>query len=595
MQFHRRFSVLSSLALASLALGSHGTAHAANVLFVADGTADTAIVAALMADGHTVTMVLNDHTEDGRNPTLAMPLDEYDVIFWSGSGGAGWERTDPMVFTNITTFVTDGGRLMYTGYDATLGDMAVVTMLGFSSANDAVGVTPGAITGSNSLSTGVRDVVGTIPSDGWSDKDCLIGPGADVTVVVTAAGDASCAQWAIRRVGDGEIAYVSNGAYDDSDRSWSTETSAFNAAVRNFAHAADEAAREPGAPLIEFEGPYTVDEGGDVSITVSVTDEEGDPVTFSWDLDGDETYGERMGEATVTIAGSETDGPSVLRFAVQASDGSHTSSRTRRVAITNVAPRVTSSPPTITSVGADMRYPLEVVEPAGALDPLTFTLTRGPEGMAIGADGVLTWRPTETDVTRTLGAHHIIIDIDDGDDGQTTHEFDLEVSPNRVPSAPQALYPANMVAILDRSPRLVVGDSVDEDVEDVLTYFFEIDTVSTFDSADRRESGAIAQQPGFTAWEIDEPLEMGRQYYWRAWSSDGTANSAYTMTAFYVVPDPSMIPDAGAPDAGVEGRDAGTAPPASRGGCAVSPASHTGGAWALLGLAALALVLRRRR
>src|SRR5690606_35876595 len=90
-----------------------------------------------------------------------------------------------------------------------------------------------------------------------------------------------------------------------------------------------------------------------------------------------------------------------VRVGVRATDShGHVAERYRTVQIRNVAPVITSDPPLRTSVGASYRYPVAVREPAGALDPLTFTLVRGPSRMVVSPEGVVQWTPTESDVTR---------------------------------------------------------------------------------------------------------------------------------------------------------------------------------------------------
>ncbi len=229
----------SALTLALALTAAPGTAHAANVLFVADGSADTGIATALMADGHTVTSVMNDMTSDGRNPTLVGALDGYDVIFWSGAGGAGYMHA-PETFVALSAFVSAGGRVFYTGYDSTVGETDLVLFLGFTSGLDQVSVTPTPLsTTPSSLTEGIRDIGGLTPSDGYSDKDCESGAMGGVTILSESSGRPGCAQWSIRALGDGEVAWVSNGTYSGSDASWTSTTTTFNAAIRNFAFAAD--------------------------------------------------------------------------------------------------------------------------------------------------------------------------------------------------------------------------------------------------------------------------------------------------------------------------------------------------------------------
>src|SRR5262249_20774524 len=147
----------------------------------------------------------------------------------------------------------------------------------------------------NSLTVGMVDIRGvTPPTPG--DMDCLTGLTSGTLAVVTASGDSSCVEWSLRTLGSGEIAYVTIGQMGSY---WSTTTSgsagAFNAVARNFAAAADSSSGDPGAPTIEFDVPFTADEGSAVPLSVRITDLEGDPYTFSWDLNNDGIFGENPG------------------------------------------------------------------------------------------------------------------------------------------------------------------------------------------------------------------------------------------------------------------------------------------------------------
>jgi hypothetical protein len=92
----------------------------------------------------------------------------------------------------------------------------------------------------NALTWGMVDIRGVTPSGAYSDRDALSGL-TGVEVVAYTTGSTTQAQWTIRTLGSGKIAYVSNGQYSPSTHaSWTTTTSggagAFNAALRNFAY-----------------------------------------------------------------------------------------------------------------------------------------------------------------------------------------------------------------------------------------------------------------------------------------------------------------------------------------------------------------------
>ena len=264
------------------------------------------------------------------------------------------------------------------------------------------------------------------------------------------------------------------------------------------------------------------------------TDEEGDPVTWSWDLDDDGTFGEMPGATSVTIAAGTTDGPNPVRISVQASDGTRMTERRRTIGIANIEPRITSAPPTSTSVGAMLSYPLEVLDPGGALDPLTFTITTGPMGASISSAGVFQWIPTDLDVTMPGDTTVIEVLVDDGDEGTATQRWEMTVSPNRAPSGLAILYPTG-IAIANPTPRLVVSNGADPDIEDTLTYYFELGTDLEFMEPLLASSGPVEQGTGYTAFQLSDALAPGR-YYWRAWLSDGTVDSEPVAASFLVVP-----------------------------------------------------------
>jgi hypothetical protein len=223
------------------------SAGRANVLFVSDGLSDTNIPAALRADGHTVTEVTNDFVA-GSNVRLGTSLAGYDAVFWSATGaGFGDAHTDAAVFTNLTSYVSGGGRVFVTGYDslASPSDPNLIAFVGATSSTDLPGAPGPVVAAANSLTTGVVDIRGVTPSGYSSDRDSLAGLGADtVAVVTTASGTgAGQAQWTLRHLGAGEVAYVSNGDSGASAHASWTNTSAggagaYNAALRNFAEAA---------------------------------------------------------------------------------------------------------------------------------------------------------------------------------------------------------------------------------------------------------------------------------------------------------------------------------------------------------------------
>lgn len=568
-------------------------ASAATVLFVTNVGGDTNIPATLTADGHVVV--------SGAVADLGGDLSDYEVIVWSATSSSSVPST---TFMNLQNWVESGGRLFVTGFMSVTSNSELAALCGASGAtfmswNPPPSEIPFA---ENSLTTGIVDIRGVTPTGG-APNEALTGLGPD-TVQVAASSDMSGAQWTLRRIGAGEIAFVSNGTFGTSHPSWDAGgeggAAAYSAALRNFVFHAEVMTSEAGAPHIEFDGPRTVPEGEALVVSVRIEDREGDSYTFSWDLDGDGTFGENEGADTYTLPADTTDGPALLRVGVQAVDSEgHTAKRYRNLYIANVAPRVVSEPPTVTGVEIDFRYQLVVEDPAGDRDTLTFTMAQGPARMAVSPEGIVQWTPQRSDVTRPGQPITVEVLVTDEDGGETSHQWEMEVVPNRPPTRPQPAYPIDMVVIVDPTPRLAVANAQDLDL-DPLVYYFQLDTTPTFDSPDLRESGPIDEMPGFTAWQIEEPLTFPSAYYWRVWANDGLVDSEVGEGAFYVVRDPRLPePDAGVPDAGltdgglIPGVDAGL--DGSGGGCSCRASGRGRSGAPMIVLACFALWIARRR
>jgi len=353
-----------------------------------------------------------------------------------------------------------------------------------------------------------------------------------------------------------------------------------------------------GAPRVQFTSAFEALEGDEVVIDVAVEDPEGDSFTFTWDLDDDGTFGEAPGATSYTVPAGTTDGPDGFRVGVEATDsGGNVNQRYRTIRIDNVEPRITSTAPLTTSVGVDLDYQIEVEDPAGDQDPPTYALVTGPSRMTVTDLGVVQWTPNESDVTVAGETHVIEVQVNDGDEGIATQRWELMVSPNHQPSPPIPAFPIDTVAILDAMPRLAAQNSEDVDL-DPLTYTFQLDTVETFDSADLQEM-TLDEMPGFTSVTFPTELPLDRLYYWRVKSNDGTIDSEWGTTNFWVVRDPLLPPldagvDAGTTaDAGPARIDAGAG--TGGGGCSVGAArQHATGSLAVLALLGMALVRRRR-
>ncbi len=102
---------------------------------------------------------------------------------------------------------------------------------------------------------------------------------------------------------------------------------------------------------------------------------------------------------------------------------------------------------------------------------------------------------------------------------------------NTAPAAPVISLPAG-IEVVTTYVNLTAMNSVDAQ-GDVLSYFFELDTVPTFDSGSLRKSDTIAEHTLSTSWQVIG-LADNTVYYWRVKASDGMAESPWTTTNFFV-------------------------------------------------------------
>ncbi len=258
--------------LAASALGTADTARAlrvaippprptgVDVLLVSDAaTGDTNLQAALTYDGHNVTVVTGDFAT--QNQALRGDLSRYRLVVWIASAsGFGDAHPDPALFSALEAYVQRGGRVLVTGYDAIASpvDPLLIAFLGGTGARD-VPSPPGALSSvPSSLTTGVVDIRNLTPVGASSDRDALTGTGPDTVIVCPSSGDPGQGQWTVRRLGDGEIAWVSNGRAEEAEPNWLLRdpgaAGVYNAALRNFAFAAARGAIAP-VPVPEPEPP----------------------------------------------------------------------------------------------------------------------------------------------------------------------------------------------------------------------------------------------------------------------------------------------------------------------------------------------------
>ncbi|MEQ9694819.1 cadherin-like domain-containing protein [Shimia sp. SDUM112013] len=280
------------------------------ILFVSDSGAGRGIANALRSVGYEVDGVL-DNFSRGTTWRLQQDLSDYGAIFWSASGnGAGDQHTDPEMFANLTEYVTDGGRVFVTGYDSVASprDDRLIAFLGGTGSRDFGGPRP-INDVESSLTTGVVDIRGLQPQDYYGDLDTIfVDPDLGTQVIVPSSylGGAS---WSLRQLGEGEIAYVSNGqsgGVNSNWRSWENSsadgTGVYNAAIRNFAASTEQGLLVSANRTATVDGADLLSNDSDPDnepvsiIAVSATSALGAAVTLN--ADGTITY-DPTGSATI--------------------------------------------------------------------------------------------------------------------------------------------------------------------------------------------------------------------------------------------------------------------------------------------------------
>jgi hypothetical protein len=176
-------------------------------------------------------------------------------------------------------------------------------------------------------------------------------------------------------------------------------------------------------------------------------------------------------------------------------------------------------------------------------DPLTYSFEVGQDeslaslvavvrDIAPGAGGTTSWSvmpPLEED--RRYFWRAVVTD-EHGDTASSPVGSFFVNTGNSAPHAPAILAPADGSEVSDRDQTLVATNAVDGE-NDPLSYRFELDTVSTFDSSDLQISEMIPGASHETGWAVTQ-LADNTRYYWRVRANDGAADGPWAQAEFFV-------------------------------------------------------------
>ena len=179
-------------------------------------------------------------------------------------------------------------------------------------------------------------------------------------------------------------------------------------------------------PTADAGGPYSVEEGGSVTVSATGSDPEGGPLTFAWDLDDNGTF-ETPGQSAVFSAVG-LDGPSSHTIAVQVTDeGGLTDSSEATVAVTNVAPSVDASfAATVVACGTN-NATLDVEFGDPGPDTFTASVDWG-DGSAAEFLGAATSPLSAAHTYAAAGSYRATVTVTDDDSGVGSAGADVRVN-----------------------------------------------------------------------------------------------------------------------------------------------------------------------
>lgn len=229
---------------------------------------------------------------------------------------------------------------------------------------------------------------------------------------------------------DGSFSYTPNPDFNGADSF--TYTATDGTATSNTAIVTLTVTAVNDAPVAAAGGPYTIAEGGTVALTGSGTDVEGDPLSYSWDFDGDGVYDDATGTSP-TFSASSLSGPSRTHIAVQVCDNHGAcSTSASAVDITNVAPSVQFTGSASLAEAGAYTGSGTVSDPGP--DTITGTVDYGDGTVApltIDADGafVLTHVYADDNPTGTPSdGFTVTVTVSDGDGGSANASADTTVA-----------------------------------------------------------------------------------------------------------------------------------------------------------------------
>lgn len=179
-------------------------------------------------------------------------------------------------------------------------------------------------------------------------------------------------------------------------------------------------------PSVDIGGPYTGQEGAPVTLTATGLDPDGDPLTYTWDLDHDGTFDDATG-ATATWTFTDN-GTFPIHVQLTDSEGA-TSTASTTVTVSNVNPSLAPLAPTtpsLISVNSTFGLTETMFTDPGTDDTHTALIDWGDGTTSTGtaAAGNI---PATGHVYTTPGVYPVTVTLTDDDGGSATRTYEYVV------------------------------------------------------------------------------------------------------------------------------------------------------------------------
>jgi PKD repeat protein len=286
------------------------------------------------------------------------------------------------------------------------------------------------------------------------------------------------------------------------------------------------ATADNAAPTADIGGPYSVDEGGSVSLDAAASDPGAfGPLTFAWELDGDGLFDDGA-NSTVVLDATGLDGPSSAPIGLRVSDRCGRSvDASSSVSVANVAPilqQLSSTP--AGDVGEGLVFAATVLDP-GDVPEISWSWDDG-EPDSSGASASHAWSAP--------GTYTVGLTVDDGDGGVLTASAEVMIA-----------NPGPVLTVLSADATVDEGSAASFEVAAADVLGAPVDLSWSFGDSSPAESGAdlrVVQH----AWADDGDALVQIE---ATDTFGGTASLAIALSVLNVAPVPDATPAAG----GMEG------------------------------------------